>query len=292
MKNLKLLLCLLTTALVSRLALADLVGPYTPDANTLFLLHFDEPAGGSVTTNVGLKGGNFYSCNLSTASATPPTVTTMLGAAGYVNGATNFHNCAINPTTGYLFGYDANNSGAYQGEGTAPAADALAMSNLNIGNGGQSPFTIEALIQPNTILGNQEIICTDSSGSSRAFQFRISAGSLQFSFITGGQAITLPIPTSGPQAFVAGAWYHVAVTYNGTIATLYWTKLDPANGAANALGTAALTLGTSSGAVVGPLCIGNENRAAAGEQFMGSIDEVRISSVARASGQMQFFSRW
>ena len=290
MKNLKLLLCLLTAALVSRLALADLVGPYTPDANTLFLLHFDEAAGGTVTANAGIKGGNFYSCNLSAASATPPTVTTMLGAAGYVNGATDFHNCAVNPTTGYLFGYDFNNSGAYQGEGTAPAADALAMTNLNIGNGGQSPFTIEALIQPATIAGNQEIICTDSSGGSRAFQFRISAGALQFAFITGGQAITVPIPTTGPQAFVAGAWYHVAVTYNGTIATLYWTKLDPANGAANALGTQALTLGASSGAVVGPLCIGNENRGAAGEQFMGSIDEVRISNVARASGQMQFFS--
>ncbi len=290
MKNLKLFSCLLTAALLSRAALADLVGPYMPDANTLYLLHFDEAAGGTVTANVGLKGGNFYSCNLSAASATPPTVTTMLGAAGYVNGATDFHNCAVNPTTGYLFGYDFNNSGAYQGEGTAPAADALAMTNLNIGNGGQSPFTIEALIQPNTILGNQEIVCTDSSGGSRAFQFRISAGSLQFSFITGGQAITLPIPTSGPQAFVAGNWYHVAVTYNGTTATLYWTKLDPANGAANVLGTSALTLGTSSGAVVGPLCIGNENRAAAGEQFMGSIDEVRISNVARASGQMQFYS--
>jgi autotransporter-associated beta strand protein len=290
MKNFKLFLGLLTAVLTSRLALADLVGPYTPDANTLFLLHFDEAAGGSVTANAGSKGGSFYSCDLSAASATPPTVTTMLGAAGYVNGATDFHNCAVNPTTGYLFGYDANNSGAYQGEGSAPAADALAMTNLNIGNGGQSPFTIEALIQPNTISGNQEIICTDSSGSSRAFQFRISAGALQFSFITGGQAITVPIPTTGPQAFVAGNWYHVAVTYDGAIATLYWTKLDPANGAANALGTQSLTLGTASGAVVGPLCIGNENRAAAGEQFMGSIDEVRISNIARSSGQMQFFS--
>ena len=85
-------------------AFADLVGPYTPDANTLFLLHFDEAAGGSVSTNLGTKGGNFYSVNEATASATPPLVTTMLGGAAYVNGATNFVGCETNGTVGFLWG--------------------------------------------------------------------------------------------------------------------------------------------------------------------------------------------
>ncbi len=283
---------LLASALLASVqpSTADLVGPYTPDANTLFLLHFNEAAGSTVTANAGTKGGNFYSCDLSVASATPPVVNTMLGAAGYLNGAINYGTCLTNPTPGYLLGYDFNNNGAYQGEGTAPAADALAMTNLNIGNGGQSAFTIEALIQPVSTTGNQEIIATDSSGGSRGFQFRITAGSLQFSFIAGGQAITRPIPTTGDHAFVSGNWYHVAITYDGTTATLYWTRLDPAFGAANVLGTAPLTLGITSGAVVGPFVIGNENRAAAGETFFGRIDEVRVSSVARAANQMQFFS--
>src|ERR1017187_41104 len=158
MKLLKLSLCLLLATMVQRFALADLVGPYTPDANTLFLVHFDEAAGGTVATNVGSKISNFYSVTEATASATPATVTTMLGAAGYVNGATNFHNCMTNPTTGYLFGYDFNKSGAYQGEGSAPCPDALAVTNLNIGNGGQTPFTLEAVIRPTTISANQEII--------------------------------------------------------------------------------------------------------------------------------------
>jgi autotransporter-associated beta strand protein len=274
---------------------ADLVGPYTPDANTLFLFHFNEPAGGTATLNVGSKGGNAYSVDQNPASATAPTITTMLGAAGYVTNAINFGNCMTNPADlalqeGFCFGYDFNNSGAYQGEGTAPAPDALGMTNLNIGNGGQSAFTIEALIRPTTTAGNQEIIATDSSSANRGFQFRVTAGSLQFSFIFGGQAITRPIPTTGPHAFVSGEWYHVAVTYDGSTATLYWTKLDPSFGAANVLGTAGLTLNAGSGAVIGPVIIGNENRAAAGEQFLGSIDEVRISSVARAANQMQFFS--
>jgi autotransporter-associated beta strand protein len=292
MKTLKISLCLLLTAVFPRFASADLVGPYTADANTLFLLHFDEAAGGTFTTNYGSKGGKFYSVNEATASATPPTVTTMLGAAGYVNGPTNFNNCMTNPTTGYEFGYDANNSGAYQGDasGSSLSADAIAMTNLNIGFGGQTPFTIEALIRPTTTAGNQEIVCTDSSASSRAFQFRITSATLQFQFINGSQAISGTIPTTGNDAFVAGNWYHVAITYNGTTATLYWTLLNPTNGAAHVLSSASLALGTTQGATTGPLIIGNENRNTAGEQFMGSIDEVRISSVARGSGQMQFYS--
>ena len=51
-----------------------------------------------------------------------------------------------------------------------------------------------------------------------------------------------------------------------------------------------MTIDAVRGAVSGPLIIGNENRNSAGEPFLGSIDEVRISSVARGSGQMQFFS--
>ncbi len=270
---------------------ADLVGPYTPDANTLFLLHFDEAAGSTATVNSGTKGRSFYTCNLSTASATPPVVNTMLGAPGYVNGLTNFNNCLTNPTLGYLAGFDFNNSGAYQGEGAAPATDALAMTNLNIGVGGQTPFTIEALIRPTTITPNQEIVCTDSSAGGRGFQFRITSGNLQFQFINGSQAISGAIPTSGPDAFVAGAWYHVAITYNGSTATLYWTKVDPANGAAHVLSSGTLALGTTQGNTTGPLCIGNENRAAAGEQFQGSIDEVCVSSLCRKAGEMAFFSQ-
>ena len=292
MKTLKLIVYLVLATLAPRFVLADLVGNYTPDANTLFLLHFDEAAGGTFTTNNGTKGGKFYSVTEATASATPATITTMLGAAGYVNGATNFHNCMTNPTTGYEFGFDANNSGAYQGEGTAPCPDAITMTNLNIGLGGNTPFTLEALIRPNQISSStgQEIICTDSSSGSRAFQFRIISSTLAFQFITGSQSFSGSIPTTGPDAFVAGTWYHVALTYDGATATLYWTKLDPSNGAAHVLTTAALNIPASDGSVTGPLIIGNENRAAAGEQFQGSIDEVRISDVARGSGQMQFYS--
>src|ERR1017187_3611242 len=163
MKTIKLSFCLLLATLVPRFVFADLTGPYTVDANTLYLFHFDEAAGGTLATNVGSKGGVSYSVNENPASATPPTVTTMLGAAGFVSGAANFQNCMTNPTSGFVFGYDFNNSGAYEGDvnNATPSADRLAMTNLNIGKGGQTPFTLEALIRPTTTGGSQEIICTD-----------------------------------------------------------------------------------------------------------------------------------
>ena len=60
MKTMKILICLLLATFVPRFAFADLVGPYTPDTNTLYLFHFDEAAGGSVITNLGSKGGLAY----------------------------------------------------------------------------------------------------------------------------------------------------------------------------------------------------------------------------------------
>ena len=278
------------------LAGAALVGPYTPDASTLLLLHFSEPAGGSKTANAGSLGGSFYSVNYSSDPATLPVVTTMLGATGYSTSSptlVSFGNCEYNTTAGYEFGYDYNGDGVYEGDtGTGTSVDFLTMSKLGIGNGGQTSFTLEALVQPTSTAGNQEIICTDSDAGSRGFQFRITSGSLQFQFITGGQAIAGTIPTTGPNALVTGNWYHVALSYNGTngLATLYWTALNPANGAASVLTSATLTLGASSGTVTGPLVIGNRGRPSGSETFLGGIDEVRISSVARAANQMQFYS--
>ena len=302
--TLRALALLLAVVFVPIFARADLTGPYTTDANTLYLFHFDEASGGTLTANVGSRGGVSYSVNELVASATPATVTTMLGAAGYsTNSPTSisFGTCMTNPATsasqlGLEFGYDYNNSGAYQGDvnsGTQ-SADRLVMTNLNIGNGGSTPFTLEALIRPSSTAGSQEIICTDNSQGNtlRGFQFRINAGGLNFQYIGGPtvQAISGTIPTTGSDAFVAGTWYHVAMTFDGTTVRLYWTKMDPTVGAAHLLNSGAMTIGTAQGAVAGPLIFGNENRNNAGEQFLGSIDEVRISSVARAANQMQFFS--
>jgi autotransporter-associated beta strand protein len=280
---------LLIAAFAPTLSQAVIIGPYTPDANTLHLYHFDEAAGGVVVANSGSIGGNAYSVNEATASATPPTVTTVLGAAAF----SGFGNAVSFPTAGYLLGFDANASGAYQGESaTAVSPDRINMNTLNMGNGGQTPWTIEAMIAPTATNVNQEIVCTDSSALNppgRAFQFKIVPAGLQFQTINNpGFSLIAPIPSSGPHGFISGNWYHVAATYDGTTVRLYWTAVSPSVTQANQIGSGAAAIGASFGTTQGPLTIGNENRAAAGETFGGKIDEVRISKIARAANGMLF----
>ena len=309
MKTYKVALGLVLLALLPRFALAALVGPYTVDTNTLILLHLDEAAGGSVTTNVGLLGGNFITCDLADNNPSPP-VTTMLGFPSYSTNdptasppiAVSFDNCESNTTAGYGLGYCFNgvDTAFYGDTGSAttpgPSNDYMYMTNLNIGNGGQTPFTLEALICPTSTAGNQDIISTDNHNSNRPFFFRISGGTLAFQFVAvSGATLSANIPTlaQDPEnGFVPNTWYHVAFTYDGTNATLYWTKLDPSLGAAHVLGTTTMALGTAAGADSGPLSIGNRSRTstAGSETFLGAIDEVRISNVCRAANQMQFYS--
>jgi alpha-L-rhamnosidase len=249
--------------------------PYTPDASTLVLFHFDEPAGATAsTTNLGTMGGVAYSVNMTTASTNPPLTTAGLGATalGGFGNAANFNG------TGYSLGFDADGSGIYQGE----TFDGLSMSALNMGNGGPTPWTLEALIYPSVTNVNQEIITTDSSTEPRGFQFRLNnAGQLELNLIALGINPKTAIPTTGPHAFAASNWYHVAATYDGANIVLFWTKMSAGEFSANPIITNAAVVDAYFGVVAGPLVIGNENRGPAGEHFRGLIDEVRISSVAR-----------
>src|ERR1039458_6656315 len=98
----------------------------------------------------------------------------MLGKTSY----TGFGNCVsgtntvdptLYPTIDGLIGYNGNNNGAYDADvqGGPASPDAIAITNLNIGNGGQTPFTLEAIICPTVINANQEIICTDDYNGTR-----------------------------------------------------------------------------------------------------------------------------
>jgi len=312
MKSLAVWLSLLLAALVPRLAQANLNGPYTADANTLFLCHIDGAAGTSEVPNLGTLGGNFYTVSGTNNPTVCPQLTTMLGALGYstTTPTSVSYNLAMTnltmPTAGgtaSLLGYDANGDGnicistAYN--------DAIPMSEL--GMGGTNNWTIEFLVQPNkfsTTAGTYHIMSTDTGGSpgTRGFQFKMVVGTgptytLQWTPVavnypgTTSPSINGAIPTTGDDAPVPGQWYHLAMSYDGTNVYMYWTHMNPNNGACHLISTTPQVISTGYGTCKGPLILGNYGRGVSATiGFPACYDELRISSVCRAANAMAFWS--
>ena len=261
------------------------IKPYTVDADTLHLWHLDEtsaPFANAVNTAHNLQG--------------------LLNSATAWNGSLPGFGTGVNTNSGTTpnFGivtYAPALDSAVTGDTATPASPAFTWQ------GADGSFTLEALVKfdslpttwTNPTMG--EIICMEGDGSltqDRVFQFRIdtsnaAAPTLQFQRLnTTTQSIAAPIPLIGDHAVDTTSWFHVAVTYDGNAGTagnmkLYWTKVVP-GASSNLLGSGSLTTDFPTG-VQGDLSLGNEARAGGGstEPFRGTIDEVRISSIARAS---------
>lgn len=290
---------LAAVALVPCLASASIVGPYSANANTVYLYHFDEPSGSSVAANAGTAGYNAISFDGTTYAGyliDQPTITTLLGASGYAG-----FGSAANITSQFVgLGVDVNGDGGFRMDGTnasgvvTPASvDRLSTHNF-FGSG--NVFTLEAMVNLSSLgIANREIICTDNSenNTTRGFQFRINSGNLEFNFIgVTTAAVSTAIPTTGANAFVANEWFHVALAYNGTSAFFYWTRMDPANIQANLLNLTGLADAVD---ITDPalLVIGNEARNTgsgvnSAEGLRGLIDEVRISNVFLGAQEMMF----
>lgn len=163
--------------------------------------------------------------------------------------------------------------------------------------GDDGAFTIEALIKldvvPDDMPGIAATIVSldDEVLGQRVFLFRIEKpGFLSFIPISGNSARSgglATLPQNGPHAVNTHDWFHVAVTYSGKEAVaenlkLYWTRIGAGDGVANQIGRGSLTADLNR--ELGDFAIGNTGRRNSfgpAEYFPGSIDEVRISSVAR-----------
>ena len=294
---------------------AVVVGPYTPDANTVFLFHLDEAAGTTVATNAAgaIAAGTNALAYVQNQAVTNncPADTSILGAGG-ASGflLANFGRCAVVTNSAGLasssgtvsngLGVDFNQSGAFTYyNNSANVGDTLPNQNLILGP--NNSFTLEALINlsiTNTASGTgREIICSDNGGT-RGFQFRINGANIEFNSQPGvgptANDVLVPIPFSGPHAFVPNKWFHIALTHSdtpvagGTNTVFYWTSLDDGFTNANAISTnLTATINPASQLAV---VIGNEGRINGGssEGLRGYIDEVRISKTARPANQMMF----
>jgi autotransporter-associated beta strand protein len=284
---------------------AAIVGPYSPDANTLHLWHMDQ--------------------------ATAPVIDSAAGGtnlAGLFNGAT-LGNASFTGFGNSLNTIDGGQDGTANRDALLTVANPLGNVSVTYADATSGAFTIEAIVwigfDPTKNFGTTanggnnrnstfEILSGESgTTANRIFQFRIlpvgmvpvgttpsSVPLLTFENIRAGVSaqptIYAAIPTNGPDAIVSNNWYHVAVTYNGVPNTannikFYWTLMDPSRTAANQI-TITSAQATLSGmnplsTASTPLVIGNEARNRTGN-FLGLIDEVRISKVERTSVGMMF----
>jgi autotransporter-associated beta strand protein len=314
----KLFLTLLVPALLvaPRWASALVFGPYTPDANTVYLFHFDEPAGSYIATNAAgslAAGTNVVAYDTLTINTFPgvgissPTNFNILGAPGAgsfafgsFGNAANLANVFNTQTNG--LGVDMDQNGGFAlNNGTATNFDTIASHSELLG--ANRSFTFEALVNLTGTNGNQEIVCSDNGFATvlRGFQFRLTGPRLEFNWISSppNNDLLAVIPTTGPNAFVPNQWFHVAVTHNetptpgGTNTTFYWTALTDSAVTANAISNFTTLRITNNPPLI--LDIGNEGRAispsaGSAEGVEGLMDEVRISNTARAANQMMFFA--
>jgi hypothetical protein len=305
-------------------ARAAILGPYTVDASTLHLYHLDEAAGSTSSAdatgaqnmqgvlNGATLGNSSHSAAFGTsldtsanallpgnaAQANPPHRPVLLAASALSNADAD----------GVTLDW-AGADGSFTLEAIVKfdaATFAVNSTNFRNGAGGSTGGNY-----PMEIISGEG----DANGT-RLLQFRINqigAGSaanvaggtgtgavrLELASLRGivsNQGLVINLPTTGANAINNTDWFHVAATYNGAAGTannvsFYWTKVDPTATVANLIGQGQLNLDPVEGLT--GFAIGNESRdtgsgAGEGESFVGRIDEVRISGVARGADQFIF----
>jgi hypothetical protein len=259
--------------------------PYLPDSETLHLWHLDEPAApfaNAAQATHSLKG----QLNGALAQQTAP--------SGF--------GTAVNFNTG-----STTNRGIVTYASTLSALVTPETPPTFAYHGPDGAFTIEAMVRfdihPGTWTTPGQIVSMDGDGSfaeDRVFQFRIASSNglptLQFiKLAVATESLSVPLPAEGVHTPATNVWYHVAITYNGKVGEaentrFYWTRLDSGVAIANQIGTATLSSEFTSATMQGDFSIGNEARSTGGssEVFLGSIDEVRISSIARSPSAFVF----
>ena len=128
---------------------------------------------------------------------------------------------------------------------------------------GTSPFTIDAWVRPTTLSGDHHIIdMRDNSSDAVAMRLYVSsAGQVRIN-IGGSDQVT------SSSNLVVDTWYHIAVSRSGTDLRLF------IDGAEVGSATNSTNMGSTKGIKIGT----NESNA---DGFIGHIDEVRVSNLAR-----------
>ncbi|MFT5289903.1 MAG: 3',5'-cyclic AMP phosphodiesterase CpdA [Planctomycetota bacterium] len=159
----------------------------------------------------------------------------------------------------------APQEGVLQLDGSAHAS--VPHKDLHLPDGA---FTVEALVNPANLTGNQGILQKTESSE---FGLMLNAGSPKFLVHLNGKYVSVE---NAEMRLESGVWSHVAGVFDGSELRLY----------VNGKLVAATAAGGKRTLRNVPLVIGGDpaNGGAVRDLLRGSLDEVRISSVARYSG--------
>lgn len=264
--------------------LAAVRSPYQADDSTLHLYHFDEI--GSVARDAKTESPQFE--------------LRLTGGAGLTSGRAGFGRALSTRT-----------------KADSRAATPKTVTSQTFWNEETGAFTYEALVrmdfEPTALLDRRVhrmqifSLDSDSKGITRSILFSLrpvgvmgattpSLELIKFASFKGEaiQNLVAELPASGPHIPVRDKWFHVAVTYNGDEGIagnckIYWTRMDENVSEAHLLATATLRsdLAKQKKSI---FAVGNSARNGEGvkENWLGQIDEVRISSVAREAGEFLF----
>ena len=186
-----------------------------------------------------------------------PSGTTMTDSSGNARHGTYTASPTLG-TTGLLAG-DSDTAVAYNGTTQyALVADDNSLDSL-------TTFTVEAIIKASSVSGTPQIVARDGGSGNRHWQFRLSAGTLQFVKIAGGV-----VTASSAATLSTGTTYHVAATYDGSNIRLY------IDGAANGTPPSATgNLGASTQDLQFAMCRSSTSNNP-NNFFNGVIDEVAV----------------
>ena len=134
---------------------------------------------------------------------------------------------------------------------------------------GNSNYTLEAWVKPNTVSGANGIVGWGNWGGGNQVNALRFNGPTQIHNYWWGNDLVVTIPNA-----LDGNWHHVAATFDGTTRSIFW---DGVLKGSDHPGGHNVTTST------------NMNIAATnnGEYFDGAIDEVQIWSVGRSQAQIQ-----
>jgi Concanavalin A-like lectin/glucanases superfamily/Immunoglobulin domain/Lectin C-type domain/Chitobiase/beta-hexosaminidase C-terminal domain len=234
--------------------------------------HFDF----GVTTNYGNQTPN------QAIGSGPGAVPVTAGISGLAMAQSYHYRLVSTDANGTVFGSDRIFFTLGIGGGTALALDGLrsfvTMPAINLS--GTNALTLEAWIKPGNLTANAVTDFIRQQGSSYTADWllvyhNMLSPSLTFGLTTAGNYQELKIPVN-PADYADGGWHHIAATYDGTTKKLY------ADGVLMGTSTQSGNISFNSTTdAIGAFATGGPS-----EFLNGSIDEVRIWTVARTSAQI------